>query len=105
MTAESATAGKVADRLASVPGASAVLVGGVVAYSAAAKVALCDVDRAVVDAHGTVAPATTEAMAVGIRRRLGADVGVATTGVAGPEPVGEVPVGTITWAVVSSVIR
>jgi nicotinamide-nucleotide amidase len=100
--AESASAGMVADRLASVPGASAVLLGGAVAYSAAAKVSLCGVDPAVIDEHGTVARATTEAMATGIRERLGADVGVATTGVAGPDPVGDVPVGTLVWAVATA---
>ena len=100
--AESASAGMVADRLASVPGASAVLLGGAVAYTAAAKVELCGVDRAVVEAHGTVAEETTEAMAVGIRERLGADVGVATTGVAGPDPVGDVPVGTLVWALATA---
>lgn len=100
--AESATAGMLADRLASVPGASAVLFGGVVAYSPLAKVELCDVPQAVLDEHGTVSRATTEAMAVGVRQRLGADVGVATTGVAGPDPVGEVPVGTLVWAVATA---
>lgn len=100
--AESASAGMVADRIASVPGASAVLIGGVVAYSAAAKMVLCGVDQAVIDEHGTVARPTTEAMASGIRQRLGADVGVATTGVAGPDPVGDVPVGTLVWAVATA---
>ncbi len=100
--AESATAGMVADRLASVPGASRVLRGGAVAYTAEAKVALCGVDPDVVVAHGTVGDVVTEAMAVGIRERLGADVGVATTGVAGPDPVDDHPVGTLVWAVATA---
>lgn len=100
--AESASAGMVADRLASVPGASAVLLGGVVAYSATAKRELCGVPADVIEQHGTVAAATTEAMAAGVRSRLGADVGVATTGVAGPDPVGELPVGTLVWAIATA---
>ena len=54
------------------------------------------------DEHGTVSRATTEALAVGIRERLGADVGAATTGVAGPDPVEGRPSGTIIWAIATA---
>jgi nicotinamide-nucleotide amidase len=76
-----------------------VLLGGAVAYGPTAKRVLAGVDAAVLEEHGTVSRATTEAMAVGIRDRLGADVGAATTGVAGSEPVEGRPNGTIIWAV------
>ena len=100
--AESASAGILADRLATPDGASAVLLGGVVAYSPAAKQLLAGVDVGVLTEHGTVSAATTEALAVGIRDRLGADVAAATTGVAGPDPVEGRPNGTIIWAVATA---
>ncbi len=100
--AESASSGILADRLATPDGASAVFLGGVAAYSAAAKRDLVGVEQAVLDEHGTVSRATTEAMAVAIRERLGADVGAATTGVAGPDPVEGHPSGTIIWAIATA---
>lgn len=100
--AESASSGILADRLASPSGASTVFLGGAAVYSADAKVRLAGVDQAVIDEHGTVSRETTEALAVAIRERLGADVGAATTGVAGPEPVEGHPSGTIIWAVATA---
>lgn len=97
--AESASGGILADRLVRPSGASAVFLGGVVAYSAAAKRDLVGVDAAVLEEHGTVSRATTEAMAVAIRERLGATFGLATTGVAGEEPVEGHEPGTLVWAV------
>jgi nicotinamide-nucleotide amidase len=97
--AESASGGILADRLASPDGASAVFLGGAVVYSADAKHLLADVPRDVLEEHGTVSRATTEALAVGIRERLGADVGAATTGVAGAEPVEGCEPGTMIWAI------
>ena len=100
--AESASSGILADRLATPDGASAVFLGGAAVYSPAAKRLLAGVDQAVLDEHGTVSRATTEALAVGIRERLGADVGAATAGVAGPDPVEGKPSGTIIWAIATA---
>ena len=100
--AESATAGMVAARLASVPGASAVLRGGVVVYATETKATLAGVDPALLEEHPPVSEEVTRALAVGVRARLGADVGVATTGVAGPTEQDGVPVGTCFWAVATA---
>jgi nicotinamide-nucleotide amidase len=97
-TAESATGGMVAARLTSVPGSSASYVGSIIAYSAGAKQDLLDVPPGVIDAHGLVSEETALAMARGGAARLPADVVVAVTGSAGPEPL-EAPVGTMVVAV------
>jgi nicotinamide-nucleotide amidase len=98
-TAESLTGGLVAAALTSVPGASAVFAGGVVAYSAELKTALLDVPADLLARVGTVDPEVAVAMARGARKRLGTQFAVATTGVAGPDRVGDVPVGTVLVAV------
>ena len=97
-TAESATGGMVAARLTSVPGSSASYVGSIIAYSAGAKQDLLDVPPGVIDAHGLVSEETALAMAEGGAVRLPADVVVAVTGSAGPEPL-EAPIGTMVVAV------
>ena len=84
--AESLTGGLLVAELVSVPGASAVVRGGVVAYATDLKAALLGVDSALLDAVGAIHPDVAEQMAAGVRSRLGADIGVATTGAAGPEP-------------------
>ncbi|HEY8597004.1 MAG TPA: CinA family protein [Thermomicrobiales bacterium] len=99
-TAESCTGGAVAAALAAIPGASEYLRGGVVAYSAAVKTALLGVPAAIIDADGVVSAACAQAMARGGCAACGADIAVATTGIAGPggaEP-GK-PVGTVFLAV------
>jgi nicotinamide-nucleotide amidase len=83
-TAESCTGGLVAARLTSVPGSSDVFLGGVVAYANEVKVAELGVPEGVLEEHGAVSPETAAAMAAGVRARLGADVGIADTGIAGP---------------------
>lgn len=98
-TAESLTGGLLCSTLVAVPGASAVVRGGVVAYAAEVKVSMLDVPVDLVARAGTVDPDTTRAMAIGVRHRLAADYGLATTGVAGPDPVEGKPVGLVFVAV------
>lgn len=95
--AESATGGSVAARLAQVPGASACLIGATVVYTGAAKRELLGAE-ADVDGEASVSHATTAALAEAVRARYNADWGLATTGVAGPDSVGDVAPGTVTWA-------
>lgn len=85
-TAESLTGGLVADAFVTVPGTSAVFRGGVVAYATALKHELLGVDEDLLEAKGAVDPDVALQMAAGVRRRLGTSWGLATTGVAGPEP-------------------
>ena len=95
-TAESETGGIVASRLTSIPGASDVFVGGVVAYANAVKEAQLGVPAGLLEAKGAVSAEAAGAMARGARERLGADVAVAVTGVAGPGGgTAEKPVGLV----------
>lgn len=97
--AESLTGGLICAALSAVPGASAVLRGGIVAYATELKARLLGVPQGLLDSHGPVHPSVAAAMADGIRVRLDATFSVATTGVAGPEPQGGQPVGTVHFAV------
>jgi PncC family amidohydrolase len=98
-TAESCTGGLVAHLITEIPGSSAYFVGGLVTYDNDVKTALADVPASVLDAHGAVSAQVAVAMAEGTRRRLGVDVAVSVTGVAGPDggsdtkPVGLTYVG------------
>ena len=95
-TAESCTGGMVAARLTDVPGSSASFVGGVVSYADEVKRSELDVPETLLAQHGAVSAEVAEAMAEGARRRLGADVAVAVTGVAGPDGgTPEKPVGRV----------
>jgi nicotinamide-nucleotide amidase len=100
-TAESLTGGLVAATLVSVPGASDVFRGAVVAYATDLKADLVGVPGAVLEQDGAVAAKTAMAMAAGVRARCWADFGVATTGVAGPDPQEGHPAGTMHVAVAS----
>ncbi len=97
--AESLTGGLVAAALTDVPGASAAFRGGVVTYATDLKSLLLGVDALLLARHGAVYPPVAVAMANGVRTRLGATYGLATTGVAGPEPADGQPVGTAHIAV------
>jgi nicotinamide-nucleotide amidase len=83
-TAESCTGGLLAARLTERPGASEYVKGGIVAYSDEAKISQAGVSRELIEAHGAVSAEVAQALADGARSRLGADVGVGVTGVAGP---------------------
>jgi nicotinamide-nucleotide amidase len=99
-TAESLTAGLVAASAANVAGCSDVLRGGVVAYHEAIKATVLELDSTILS-QGVVSRAVAEAMAVSVRRLLQADVAISTTGVAGPEPHGGEPVGSV-WIAVAT---
>jgi nicotinamide-nucleotide amidase len=98
--AESLTAGLVVGRFGDVPGVSAVLRGGIVAYATDLKATLLDVPDDVLTAHGAVSRETAGAMAAGVRIRCRSDWGLATTGVAGPDPQEGKPAGTVYVAVI-----
>ncbi len=103
-TAESLTGGLLAATLVDVPGASAVFNGGVVAYATPVKHSVLGVDAGLLDERGAVDPDVAEQMADRVRRVCAvdgrpADVGLATTGVAGPDPQDGRPPGTVYVAV------
>ncbi|KDA05803.1 damage-inducible protein CinA [Microbacterium sp. CH12i] len=98
--AESLTGGALAAEIVSVPGASAVLLGAVVAYATPVKASLLGVDAELLAVHGPVHPRVAEQMATGVRKVMrvdgrAADVGISTTGIAGPESPDGQPVGTV----------
>ncbi len=101
-TAESCTGGLVAYRIVMVAGSSEYFLGGVVAYSNSLKEAFLGVPRGTLEAYGAVSRETALAMAHGIRAKCGADVGISTTGIAGPtggtpvKPVGLVYIACVT---------
>ncbi|MFI7016991.1 CinA family protein [Streptomyces coeruleorubidus] len=97
--AESLTGGLVAAEITSVPGASKVFRGSVTAYATELKHELLGVDTTLLAARGAVDPQVAAQMAAGVRKALGADWGIATTGVAGPEPQDGQAVGTVFVAV------
>ncbi|MEU2367857.1 CinA family protein [Streptomyces pseudogriseolus] len=97
--AESLTGGLVAAEITSVPGASKVFQGSVTAYATELKHRLLGVDATLLAQRGAVDPQVAAQMAAGVRTALGADWGIATTGVAGPDPQDGQAVGTVYVAV------
>lgn len=97
--AESLTGGLLAAALTDIPGASVVFRGAVVAYATSLKEVLLDVPEPLLAARGAVSAEVAGAMAEGVRSRLGATFGAATTGVAGPGPADGKPAGTVFIAV------
>lgn len=93
--AESLTAGLFQSELAAIPGASAVLEGGVITYSEQAKKEQLGLSPELLKLHGTVSEDTALAMAEACRRKFGTDVSVALTGAAGPDAHGDQPAGTV----------
>ncbi len=93
--AESLTGGLLTATVTSVPGSSDVLLGGIVSYATSAKAQLLGVDQQLLATATPVDPGVAEQMALGACRAFGAEVGVATTGEAGPESASGKPVGTV----------
>jgi nicotinamide-nucleotide amidase len=104
--AESLTGGLLVSELIRTPGASVVVVGGVVAYNTAIKHSVLGVDAALLASNGAVDPDVVSQMALGVRTALAvdgrpADIGIATTGVAGPDPQDGKAVGTVFLGIAS----
>lgn len=97
--AESATGGRISDAITNVSGSSDYFLGGVIAYHNGVKTQLLGVSEDILRKYGAVSGETAEAMAQGVRRLLGADIGLSSTGIAGPagatlqKPVGLVFLG------------
>ena len=98
-TAESCTGGGIGAALTTVPGSSAVYKGGIISYTNWVKANILGVDEAILETFGAVSAPVAEAMAVGARKALQADIAVSVTGLAGPggdefgNPVGTVCIG------------
>ncbi|WP_217183649.1 CinA family protein [Streptomyces sp. AC495_CC817] len=108
--AESLTGGLLTAEIVAVPGASSVLRGGVVAYATPVKHTLLGVDEHVLAEHGPVHPEVARQMAGGVRDAVAvesrpADVGISTTGIAGPESPDGQPVGTVHIGIVTPLVR
>ena len=99
--AESVTGGLVSSRLTSVPGSSEYFIGGIVGYHPRIKVIQLGISAALISKHGVVSKEVAVAMAEEIRKRFKTDIGIATTGVAGPTPIPPCPVGRAYIAVAS----
>ena len=99
VTAESCTGGGIGAALTAVPGSSAVFKGGVISYTNDVKSGVLNVDSDILDRVGAVSAPVAEAMAIGVRKLLNADIAVSVTGLAGPDgdqygnPVGTVYIG------------
>ncbi len=98
-TAESCTGGKIGDRLTNISGISSVYAGGVIAYSNDQKINILNVKKEILEEYGAVSEETAISMAIGIQKKFSTDIGISTTGIAGPgggtnkKPVGLVYIG------------
>ena len=100
--AESCTGGMVCETVTSLPGASAVFLGGVVSYANEVKINVLGVSSESLERYGAVSEDVAARMAEGVRRITGADIGISTTGIAGPGGgTAEKPVGTVCFGVSS----
>ena len=100
--AESITGGAVLSELISIPGASAVISGGIVSYQTESKINVLGVPAQVIATSGVISEQTAIEMAVAVRAKFDADIAVATTGVAVPESQDGEPVGRVFIAVASA---
>lgn len=99
--AESCTGGEASAEITSIPGASKIFRGSLVAYATAAKIQILKVPKELIDAKGPVSAEVAIAMAAGAKKRFAADVGVAVTGLAGPGyGDSSLPIGTVWFAFV-----
>ncbi len=100
--AESCTGGLAAELMTRMPGSSRYFLGGAVVYANSAKTTLLGVPAELIEQHGAVSAEVARAMADGVRARLGADYGLAFTGIAGPDGgTAQKPVGLVHWALSS----
>ncbi len=100
--AESCTGGLISHKITTIPGSSVYFLGGVTAYSNSMKIKYLNVDRKLLETHGAVSGETAEAMAIGIRLKTGADIGLSVTGIAGPDGgTKEKPVGTVFFGLIT----
>jgi PncC family amidohydrolase len=100
--AESLTGGLLLSELISIPGASDVVLGGIVSYSTQSKIDQLGVSQATIDRYGAVSEQTATEMAVGVRVKFKADLAVATTGVAGPDLQEGKPAGSVFIAIATA---
>lgn len=95
-TAESCSGGYVAHLLTTIPGSSDYFMGGIVPYDNSAKIKLLDIDEEILESHGAVSEKTVIRMAENVRKKFNTDIGVSTTGIAGPSGgTSDKPVGTV----------
>ncbi len=99
ITAESITGGDIATSFTKIPGASKVYLGGIIAYSNLLKVQECLVEPKTIKNYGPVSSQVAAEMAIGVKKKFGSNVSIATTGYAGPK-TGQEPVGTVFTSVV-----
>ena len=94
--AESCTGGLISNRFTNIPGSSGYFLGGVVVYGNQSKVDFLDIPRKIIEKHGAVSDPVVRAMAQGVKKRFKSDLGLAVTGIAGPDGGSrEKPVGTV----------
>ncbi|MEM3018560.1 MAG: CinA family protein [Candidatus Bathyarchaeia archaeon] len=93
--AESITGGLISDRITDVPGSSSYFKGSIVCYSVQAKMDLLSIPEHLIREKGVISAEVAERMAEGVRETMGSDIGLSTTGLAGPEGSEGKPVGTV----------